>query len=145
MVRVYQWNFFSSNYVDWYQSAPVINLKKSKFLKNFRWLRGKGKSEEYQEPEEQKPFNEDSMDLTKKKRKRSMKLPPLKPACSAATVELCHDIDVCSFYISPPIFLIFNLAYWITYLNYDFIVLNKSWNISNLWRHHKHSTNNRET
>ena len=51
-------------------------------------------------------------------------LPVLKPACSKATVELCHDIDVCSFYISAPIFFFFNLGYWITYLNYEAVVLN---------------------
>ena len=49
-------------------------------------------------------------------------LPVLKPACSKATVELCHDIDVCSFYISGPIFFFFNLGYWITYLNYEAVV-----------------------
>jgi hypothetical protein len=39
-----------------------------------------------------------------------MKLPPFKQACAPSTAELCHDIDVCSFYISAPIFIVFNLV-----------------------------------
>ena len=51
------------------------------------------------------------------KRRLSM-VPPLKLTCLPSTAELCHDIDVCSFYVSGPIFFFFNLAYWIIYLNY---------------------------
>ena len=33
----------------------------------------------------------------------------------AAMYELCENIDAWAMWISPPMFLIFNIAYWLTY------------------------------
>ena len=94
-----------------------------------RWARGIGR-EEIHDQEEQKGLTDETSAMasptttSKKKRKKDkMKLPAFKQACAPSTTELCHDIDVCSFYISPPIFIVFNLAYWITFLNYDALIL----------------------
>ncbi len=82
-----------------------------------------GKEVEFQD-------SEDSLDATGpwviNLKRRLSRIPRLKSSCAPSTAELCHDIDVCAFYISGPIFLFFNLAYWITYLNYDELVVHKS-------------------
>ena len=85
-----------------------------------------GKEVEFQEIGEEPTHIQNGIWAKAKSGRKLPRLPILKTACSPQTTEMCHDIDVCSFYISAPIFLAFNLGYWITYLNYDQIVLHKT-------------------
>jgi len=52
-------------------------------------------------------------------RRKRVKLAALDPPVDARTKAICDNIDAWAMWLSPPLFIIFNIAYWFAYQHVD--------------------------
>jgi hypothetical protein len=52
-------------------------------------------------------------------RRKKVKLLAIDPPVDAHTKAICDNIDAWAMWLSPPLFIIFNIAYWFAYQHVD--------------------------